>query len=49
MKRGEIEVNNNAKKGRMRYPATLLGQKSLFYGEKTIFRGTSAGNVECAR
>ena len=43
MKRGEIEVNNNAKKGRGRYPATLLG---LFYGEKTIFCGTSAGNVE---
>ena len=46
MKRGEIEVNNNAKKERGRYPATLLGQKNLFYGEKTFFCGTSAGNVE---
>ena len=49
MKRAEIEVNNKAKKGRMRYAATLLGQKSLFYGEKTIFCGTSTGNVEWAR
>ena len=49
MNRGEIEVNNNAKKGGGRYPGTLLGQKHLLYDEKNFFCGTSAGKCRVSK
>ena len=45
MNRGEVEVNNNAKKGGGRYPGTLLGQKHLLYDEKNFFLRDQRGEM----